>query len=197
MIRSFTSAVFYVCFTLAAGVCMVNITQAEDVNVGSTAPVFTSTDDTGATWNSADHVGKKYLIVYFYPADMTGGCTKQACSYRDSQKLMSDADAEVVGVSGDSVENHKIFKDVHKLNFTLLADPEGTVASKFGVASKSGGTIAREVNGKSVNLTRGVTASRWTFVIDKNGKVIYKNTSVNAEEDSHQVLAAIKKAEGK
>src|SRR5687767_9406212 len=79
------------------------------VKVGDPAPKFESVDDQGKPWKSADHVGKKVLVVYFYPADMTGGCTKQACGFRDDFKKLADKGVEVVGVSGDSVENHKIF----------------------------------------------------------------------------------------
>ena len=61
-------------------------TKAEGVNVGDPAPVFQSTDDQAKVWKSTDHVGKKILVVYFYPADLTGGCTKQACSFRDDME---------------------------------------------------------------------------------------------------------------
>src|SRR5712675_1728769 len=74
-----------------------------DLKVGDAAPSFSAKDDTGADWKSADHVGKKILVVYFYPASFTGGCTKQACAYRDDQKALNDAGAEVIGVSGDQV----------------------------------------------------------------------------------------------
>ncbi len=86
--------------------------MAEDVKleVGSAAPEFTVKDDTGADWKSSDHFGKKIVVVYFYPADLTGGCTKQACGFRDDMAKLQDEGVEVVGVSGDSVANHQIFK---------------------------------------------------------------------------------------
>src|SRR6266851_5268897 len=109
-----------------------------DLKVGDAAPSFSAKDDTGADWKSADHVGKKILVVYFYPASFTGGCTKQACAYRDNQKALNDAGAEVVGVSGDQVKNQEAFKKFHKLNFTLLADDKGEVGKAFGVATTPG-----------------------------------------------------------
>src|SRR2546421_6451350 len=87
------------------------------VKVGDPAPTFEATDDQGQTWKSSDHVGKKILVVYFYPADMTGGCTKQACGFRDDMQKLAGEGVEVVGISGDTVENHKVFKEFHKLNF--------------------------------------------------------------------------------
>jgi peroxiredoxin Q/BCP len=164
-----------------------------DLKVGDPAPVFESVDDAGKPWKSADYVGKKIVVVYFYPADLTGGCTKQACGFRDDMKTLQDKGVEVVGVSGDSVRNHQIFKKVHELNFTLLADEKGTVAEKFGVPVGPGGEIKREVDGKEETLVRGVTAQRWTFVLSKDGKVVMKNTKVNAAEDSKAILALVEK----
>src|SRR5260370_41933643 len=89
--------------------------KAPEVKMGDPAPVFESTDDQGSAWKSADHVGKKILVVYFYPADLTGGCTKQACSYRDDMSKLTEKGVEVVGISGDSAKNHEVFKKVHKL----------------------------------------------------------------------------------
>jgi peroxiredoxin Q/BCP len=169
-----------------------------EVKVGDPAPVFESTDDQGQAWKSTDHVGKKILVVYFYPADLTGGCTKQACSFRDDMKDLTDKGIEVVGISGDSVENHQLFKKVKELNFTLLADEKGSVAKKFGVMPlKPGGEFTyKDANGKEIaTLKRGVTIPRWTFVIDKEGKVIYKNTQVDPQKDSKQVLEVIAKQE--
>ncbi len=96
-----------------------------DLKVGDPAPVFQAKDDQGKEWKSADHVGKKILVVYFYPADMTSGCTTQACTFRDDMDKLTAKGIEVVGVSGDSVKNHQVFKQVHKLNFSLLADEDG------------------------------------------------------------------------
>jgi len=163
------------------------------LEVGDAAPAFTAKDDQDKGWKSTDYVGKKILVVYFYPADLTGGCTKQACGFRDDMKKLQGKDVEVIGVSGDSVRNHQLFKKEHDLNFTLLADEDGTVAKKFGVPLRKGGTIKRTIDGKEETLTRGVTAARWTFVIDKDGKVAMKNTKVKAADDSKAILNMVNK----
>src|SRR5262249_4041094 len=77
--------------------------KAVSLKAGDPAPKFVSTDDQDKEWKSADHVGKKILVLYFYPADLTGGCTKQACGFRDDMKKLADQGVEVVGVSGDAV----------------------------------------------------------------------------------------------
>jgi thioredoxin-dependent peroxiredoxin len=165
-----------------------------ELNVGDPAPTFESTDDEGKPWKSSDHVGKKVLVVYFYPADLTGGCTKQACGFRDNMKPLTDKGVEVVGVSGDSAKNHQVFKKVQNLNFTLLADEDGAVAKKFGVPLKEGGDFkTKDADGKDITLTTKVRAARWTFVIDKDGKIVHKNTKVNAPEDSKEILAVVEK----
>jgi len=166
---------------------------AADVNVGDNAPKFSAKDDQGNVWKSENHVGKKILVVYFYPADMTGGCTKQACGFRDDMAQLQGADVEVVGVSGDTVESHQLFKKVYDLNFTLLADTEGEVAKAFGVPVRPGGSIERTVDSQNFVLTRGVTANRWTFVIDKDGKIVHKDTSVNAAADSEKIMQVVQK----
>lgn len=177
------------CLIAASG----GFSEAADLNVGDTAPVFEARDDGGAVWRSSDHVGKKIVVVYFYPADMTGGCTKQACGYRDKMAELSDAGVEVVGVSGDSVENHQLFKDVHDLNFTLLADGDGQVAEAFGVPVSLGEkTVAKLIGDQEKLLVRTATAKRWTFVIDRAGKVVYKDSSVQAAEDPEKIAALVK-----
>jgi peroxiredoxin Q/BCP len=165
-----------------------------DLKVGDAAPSFSAKDDTGADWKSADHVGKKIVVVYFYPASFTGGCTKQACAYRDDQKALTDAGAEVIGVSGDQVKNQEAFKKFHKLNFTLLADDKGDVAKAFGVAITPGEKkVKQKIDGKDEEFTRDFTEMRWTFVIDKNGKIAYKNPKVTAPDDPKEVLEVIGK----
>jgi peroxiredoxin Q/BCP len=168
--------------------------KAVDLKVGDPAPKFQSTDDQGKPWKSSDYFGKKVVVVYFYPADLTRGCTLQACAFRDDMKKLADKGVEIIGVSGDSVKNHQLFKKVHKLNFTLLADEKGDVAKKFGVPLKKGDTIkTQDLEGNPVELTRGVTASRWTFVIGKDGKIAYKETDVKPAEDSKTILGVVEK----
>jgi peroxiredoxin Q/BCP len=170
----------------------VGMNSARAVDVGDKAPAFEGVDDQGHPWNSADHVGKGVLVVYFYPADLTGGCTKQACGFRDDMQALSAKGIEVVGVSGDSVANHQLFKKVKNLNFTLLADEKGEIAKAFGVPLRAGSTFKfKGTDGETQVLKRGVTAARWTFVIDKQGKIALKNTKVNAAGDAKAVAAAV------
>ena len=161
---------------------------ASAIEVGQPAPTFEAMDDTGKLWKSSDHIGKRVLVVYFYPADMTGGCTAQACGYRDRIETLTASGVEVVGVSGDSVENHQLFKQAHGLNFTLLADGDGSVATAFGVPVSLGEkTVVKTVDNKEVPLVRTATARRWTFIIDRNGTLVHKDTKVNAQSDPETI----------
>ncbi len=165
---------------------------AAAVEVGDKAPAFAAMDEAGQLWKSSEHVGKKVLVVYFYPADMTGGCTAQACGYRDKMESFASAGVEVVGVSGDSVKNHQLFKQAHDLNFTLLADTEGKVAKAFGVPVTLGErSVTKLVNGAETLLTRSATTKRWTFVIDRQGNVVYKDSQVNARKDPETIQKVV------
>lgn len=166
-----------------------------ELKVGDPAPVFKSVDDEGKPWKSEDHVGKKIVVVYFYPADCTGGCTKQAQGFRDDLKALTEKGVEVVGVSGDSVDNHKLFKKKESLNFTLLADEDGSVAKAFGVPVKVAEGQAKTVfEGKEVILTRKATAQRWTIVIGKDKKIMAIDKMVKAAEDSKAILKLVSDA---
>ena len=170
------------------------------LKVGDKAPAFRGLDDAGKRWRSRDHVGKKILVLYFYPADMTGGCTAQACAYRDALEDLKSKDVEVVGVSGDTVENHQLFKKANDLNFTLLADPDGKIAKSFGVKLVPGGAIDKDYkdqpilrDGQPFTMHRGVTAMRWTFVIDKDGRIVHKDDKVQAAKDAENILKIVNK----
>ncbi|HMP06862.1 MAG TPA: peroxiredoxin, partial [Lacipirellulaceae bacterium] len=147
------------------------------LSVGDEAPEFAALDDQGEPWSSIDHVGEKILVIYFYPKDMTSGCTVQACAYRDALPELAEQDVEIIGVSGDTVESHQQFKEKERLNFTLLADTEGKVARAFGV--------------KMLGGPGSVIASRWTFVIDQDGHIAYKNEQVSAAKDAAEVMKVV------
>jgi peroxiredoxin Q/BCP len=184
------------CLGLLAGGVRLGAEDAKKVNlkVGDKAPTFTSTDDQGKEWKSSDHVGKKILVVYFYPGDLTGGCTKQACGFRDNMKKLTDKGVEVVGVSGDTVKSHQLFKKKEKLNFTLLADEDGSVAKKFGVPfNKGGSSKVVGPDGKQFIIKRGATIRRWTFVIGKDGKILLKNDKASPAKDSEEILELVEK----
>ncbi len=179
---------------LLAGSLSAQDEKKVEVQVGDVAPIFTATDDAGKEWKSADLVGKKYVVVYFFPAAFTSGCRVQAQKFRDNMNALNDKGIAVVGVSGDAIATQDLFKKVEKLNFTLLADEDGSVAKKFGVPLSKGGEVrAKDTEGQLVVLKRNVTAARWTFIIGMDGKILYKNTKVNPAEDSKQVAEFIEK----
>jgi peroxiredoxin Q/BCP len=126
------------------------------VNVGNTAPDFTLASQKGESVTLSQFRGKKNVVLYFYPKDETPGCTREACTFRDSYELFTDLGAEVVGVSADTVESHKAFAEHHNLPFTLLSDLENKVRKLYGATS-----------------TLGIIPGRVTFVIDKKGVVMH------------------------
>ena len=124
------------------------------VNVGDQAPDFTLPSQTGEDVSLSQFRGKKNVVLYFYPKDETPGCTREACTFRDSYELFTDLGAVVIGVSADSVESHKAFAERHNLPFTLLSDVENKVRNLYGATS-----------------TLGFIPGRVTFIIDKKGVV--------------------------
>ncbi|MCK4750140.1 MAG: peroxiredoxin [Bacteroidales bacterium] len=159
------------------------------VKLGEKVPNFSTLDQDGSDWVLKKNLkSTDYLVVYFYPAAFTGGCTKQACTYRDQKGDLAAVGAQVVGVSGDTPETLELFALEHQLNFTLLADESGDIAALFGVPQNEGGTIQREIKGKTWDLARGTTIQRWTFILDRKGNLIYKDAEVNAVEDSGKVV---------
>ncbi|XP_075673295.1 peroxiredoxin Q, chloroplastic-like [Castanea sativa] len=130
------------------------------VNKGSAPPSFTLKDQDGKNVSLSNFKGKP-TVVYFYPADESPGCTKQACAFRDSYEKFKKAGAEVVGISGDDPSSHKAFAKKYRLPYTLLSDEENKVRKDWGVPSDLFGTLA----------------GRETYVLDKNGVVqlIYNN----------------------
>ena len=168
------------------------------IKVGEKAPSFESVDEAGKSWKSKDHVGKKILVLYFYPADFTGGCTAQACAFRDDIEKLGSKGVEVIGVSGDSAETHKLFKAHHKLPFTLLADEKGTVAKAFGVpVNKGGESPTINEKGEKGKAPRGVTIARWTVVIDREGNVAAIDNVTKAGDDAKRVAELVKKLDTK
>jgi peroxiredoxin Q/BCP len=157
--------------------------------LGEKVPNFTAIDQDGSKWVLKKQIrNANYLVLYFYPAAFTGGCTKQACAYRDQKGELAAVGAQVVGISGDKPETLELFALEHGLNFTLLSDEKGEIASLFNVPHREGGSTNLEIQGKSVDLERGSTIQRWTFILDKKGTLIYRDTEVDAEHDSHKVL---------
>src|SRR3989441_13349042 len=124
------------------------------VSVGDLAPDFTLPDQTGSPVRLRDLVGRKNVVLYFYPKDETPGCTIEARAFRDSYEQFSAKDAQVVGVSSDSVRSHRRFAQRHNLPFLLLSDADGAVRRLYGVEK-----------------TLGLLPGRVTYVIDHTGTV--------------------------
>ena len=168
------------------------------LEVGDRAPAFEAKDADGLTWKSTDHVGKKLIVVYFYPGDFTPGCTAQAKKFQENTNKLYDFGAEVVGVSGDSAKTHALFKDTYKLTYTLAADEKGDIATIFGVPVGPGANVKTTLPDKmKLEFKREVTTARWTFIIGLDGKIVYKNTKVDPVKDSQQVEAFLKGLERK
>jgi len=179
----------YMLFLLLSGVFF---TASAQVSLGEKVSKFSATDQNGSKWALKKEMKSvEYMVIYFYPAAFTGGCTKQACTYRDQKAELDGVNAGLIGVSGDSPETLKLFALEHQLNFTLLSDESGELAELFGVPHSEGETIQREINGKTFDLSRGSTIKRWTFILDNKGILIYKDAEVNAAEDSKKVMEFI------
>ena len=103
------------------------------LDIGDAAPHFTLNDQHGKVFDSKDHIGKKPLVLFFYPKDYTPGCTKEACSFRDSYEEFTEEGAEVIGISADSESSHRKFASTYKLPFILLADTRNKVRKLFKV----------------------------------------------------------------
>jgi thioredoxin-dependent peroxiredoxin len=134
-----------------------NTQNMNKIEVGSSIPTFELLDQDGNNFRIADVIGKKNLVIFFYPKDDSPGCTKEACSFRDQFAVFEDADALVIGISGQSVESHKKFAEKHRLKYTLLSDKGNKIRKEFGVPT---------------NLF-GLLPGRVTYIINKAGKVEY------------------------
>lgn len=176
-------------------------TSAEEpiLKVGDMAPAFASMDADGRTWNSQELIGKQMLVVYFYPSDFSFSCTKQAVQYQQKLKELTNAGVTVVGVSGDQDRTHRLFKAAYGLDFTLLADEQGEVARTFGVPLRLGGKAVikdahnqtvRDTHGHMMHLYRKFTSARWTFIIDKEGRIANIDTSASPRHDSQAAFQA-------
>ena len=135
---------------------------------GDKAPEFKLTADSGEDISLKDYRGKK-VILYFYPKDMTSGCTVEACDFRDNIKKIEKKNAVVIGVSPDDTKSHNKFKDKYELPFTLLSDETKTMLNDYGVWQE-----------KSMYGRKYMGVVRTTFIIDEKGKIekIYEKVKV-------------------
>ena len=128
--------------------------MARGIQAGDKAPDFTLPSQSGEQVSLYDRLGDRVVVLYFYPKDNTTGCTAEACAFRDSYESFTEAGAEVIGVSSDSVDKHAGFAGKHNLPFTLLSDQGGRVRKTYGVPA-----------------TLGIVPGRVTYVIDRGGTV--------------------------
>lgn len=148
------------------------------LSIGDRAPEFTLPDSNGDEHTLSDYEGQK-VVVYFYPKDDTPGCTKEACSFRDSDEVYSEHNIKVFGISNDDEESHKKFKEKYNLKHTLLADTENKVCPKYdayGVKKRGD----REYEG----------IKRMTYALDEEGKIVEIFKKVQTDIHAEEVLNA-------
>ena len=146
------------------------------LKIGDKAPSFAAVDANGTSFDSKDIIGKKPVVIYFYPKDNTPGCTMQACGFRDSYEDFIDLGAEVIGVSSDTVNSHKKFTTQYKLPFTLLSDSDKKLRKLFGVPDK----------------LFGLLPGRVTYIINKAGIITMIFDSVMATKHISIALKSLK-----
>lgn len=147
-----------------------------ELKVGDKIPNFTAKDTNGNDFHSQNWIGKKPMVIYFYPKDNTPGCTTQACSFRDQYEDFKDLGSEVIGISSDSVQSHQKFTQQFKLPFILLSDSDKKIRTLFGVPA---------------NLF-GLLPGRVTYVTDKTGIIIMIFDSMKARNHIPKALEAIR-----
>jgi peroxiredoxin Q/BCP len=127
------------------------------IQIGDTIPTFILKDEKGNDFDISTLVGSKKLVIFFYPQDGSLNCTREACYFRDLSDVFDEADAVLIGISGQSVESHKEFAEKNRLKYTLLSDNENKVRRLFGVPGRIFGLIPGRV----------------TYIADRSGKVVY------------------------
>jgi peroxiredoxin Q/BCP len=147
--------------------------------VGDKAPLFTLPAANGTPFSLGDAIGRRTVVLFFYPKDDTPGCTVEACTFRDNYEAFVQAGAEVVGVSSDSGKSHEAFASKHRLPMTLLTDTDGKVRALYGVKS-----------------TLGLLPGRATFVIDRSGTIAHVFVSqLRVKSHVEQALEVVRRLE--
>lgn len=151
--------------------------MAKSIKIEDKAPNFTLFSQTGEAVELQDYIGKKPVVLFFYPKDNTAVCTKEACHFRDNfDEFNKLKNAEVIGISSDTKESHKQFSEKYKLPFLLLSDPDEDVRQDYGVPK-----------------TLGIFPGRVTYVIDKEGIIRHIFSSqLNYKKHVKEALSALK-----
>ncbi len=146
------------------------------MNAGQRVPDISFVDASGAQVPLKQLLGGKTTVLYFYPKDFTGGCTAEACSFRDNYESFVQAGAQVIGVSTDSAESHEAFKGKYRLPFNLVTDPDRKGAEAFGVKS-----------------VLGLIPGRVTFVIDASGSIVHRfESAIRMNKHVEEALEVVK-----
>jgi peroxiredoxin Q/BCP len=164
---------------LLGGAVMLRAQSAAMPKAGDVAPLVQGEDQRGHTWKLADFVGKKIVLLYFYPKDDTSGCTKEACGFRDRMGDLKKDNVEVVGVSVDTAGSHQRFADKYQLNFTLIADPEGKIVDTY-----------------NVRYGPFKLAKRVSFLIGLDGKIVHVTDASSPQThftEMQEAIASLKK----
>ncbi len=154
--------------------------KMKKIEVGSIIPRFTLKDQNGNLFPIDSVLGRSKLVIYFYPKDDSPGCTKEACYFRDQFEVFAEADAIIIGISGQSVQSHKKFAEKYRLSYTLLSDEGNKVRKLFGVPTD----------------LFGLLPGRVTYVIDKTGKVVFifdsQTQTKKHVDDALKILQALR-----
>ncbi len=151
--------------------------QKMKIEIGSQLPLFSLPNQEGEIIDIEKLIGNKNLVIYFYPKDDSPGCTKEACYFQDQFEVFKQEDAEVIGISGQSVKSHKDFAEKYNLTFTLLSDQGNKVRKQFGVPTNFLGLIPGRV----------------IYIIDKTGKVVYLfDSQIQATKHVDEALKILK-----
>jgi thioredoxin-dependent peroxiredoxin len=176
--RNFYRFYLAIYIVLSAVFLIFNTNQkVKPTQVGSIIPHFSLPDQNGNLFDINSVLGKKNLVIYFYPKDDSPGCTAEACSFRDQFEVFNEANAVIIGISAQSVESHKKFAEKYRLSYTLLSDQGNKIRKLFGVPS---------------NLF-GLIPGRVTYIADKTGKVLYIfNSQAQATKHVDEALRILK-----
>jgi thioredoxin-dependent peroxiredoxin len=172
--------ILHIAGTVAAIILTTSISHAAMPKAGDAAPSFEGTNQDSQIVKLADFAGKKIVLLYFYPKDFTGGCTKEACGFRDRMGELKTNNVEVIGVSFDSADSHKKFIEKYNLNFTLLADTDGKITGAY-----------------DVKMPVMKMSKRVSFLIGTDGKIVHVTDAGNPQthfDEMKEAIAGLKKS---